>query len=119
MFRSSPPRSGAIVILLSLAPGLAARAQPAAAPVAPSGYLGARVSPAAGGGGGILVREVTPGGPAARAGLKAGDRIVRLGDEQVRDVEAFLRAVATGRPGDRVGLAILRDGREQGLAVTL
>jgi S1-C subfamily serine protease len=107
----------AVLVLLTV--GLVAQAQPGGAPEAPRGYLGILVGPAEEGGTGVMVREVTAGSPAAKAGLKSGDRVVKLGDEDVTDVERFLRAVAAKKPGDKLTLGVLRDGKEQKLTVTL
>src|SRR5262249_18568492 len=83
------------------------------------GYLGVIVGPAEEGGNGILVLDVTPDSPAAQSGLKKGDKIVKLDDKEVPNVEQFLRAVAGKKPGDKINLGILRDGKEQNLGVTL
>lgn len=113
-------RSGLIAMQLLLTATLMAWAQPGIDPEAPPrSYLGISVAPVEEGGAGILVGEVTPDGPAAKSGLKKGDRVVKLGDEEVRDVEKFLRAIAARKPGDKLKLGVLRDGKEQSLTVTL
>jgi serine protease Do len=66
---------------------------------------------------GVLVRSVKPGSPAAKAGLRAGDVIVKAGDERVskpRDVSQALRSAGKSLP-----LTILRDKREMTVTVTL
>src|SRR5262245_61264750 len=110
-----PLRSGVITTLVLLTSGLVAWAQPGDDPETRRGYLGVLVGPAEESGNGILVREVTPGGPAAKSGLRKGDRVVKLEDEEVRDVEKFLRAVAAKKPGDKLKLGVLRDGKEENL----
>lgn len=112
-------RTRSIAMLLLLTFGLAAWAQPGSAPESPRAYLGILMGPAEEGSAGIVVREVTPDGPAAKAGLKSGDRVVKLGDEDVTNVEKFLTAVAARKPGDKLALGILRDGKAQQLTVTL
>jgi len=82
-------------------------------------YLGVRVSPAEDNERGIVVREVTPASPAAKAGLKSGDRVVKMDDQDVTDVEKFLQAVSARKPGDKLNLRIVRDGREQDVAAVL
>jgi serine protease Do len=82
-------------------------------------YLGILVDPAEDGQRGILVREVTPSSPAAKAGLRSGDRIVKFDDRDVTDVRKFLQTVAARKPGEKLNLRVLRDGREQDLAVTV
>jgi S1-C subfamily serine protease len=61
----------------------------------------------------LFVARVTPGGPAERSGLKAGDIIVGVGGKRVRDMADFLRkAWAQGDAGVEVPLDILRLGAD-------
>jgi serine protease Do len=99
--------------------GIMADAQPKEVPQPPRGHLGVVIAPSEEGGLGIVVREVAPDSPAAKAGLKKGDRITKLANEEVRDVEKFLQAVAAKKPGDQLELGVLRDGKEENVAVTL
>ena len=68
---------------------------------------------------GILVSDVSPGGPAARAGLKRGDVIVAIDGKPVEDVGHFRNHIAGTPPGTTEKLTILRDGREQTLEVAI
>ncbi|WEX10636.1 Do family serine endopeptidase [Chelativorans sp. AA-79] len=68
---------------------------------------------------GALIAEVEPGSPAAEAGLKAGDVIVSLNDEQVEDPRELSRAVGQRDPGETVNLSVRRDGEEVGVELTL
>jgi serine protease DegQ len=68
---------------------------------------------------GVLVMEVGDGTPAAKAGLQPGDVIVRLDDKQIDTVEDLFGELRQHRPGDRVTLTVVRDGREQRLTATL
>jgi putative serine protease PepD len=76
---------------------------------------------------GVVVRSVTPGGPAAKAGLKAsatamstdGDRLVAVDGKPVNDPEDVATAIEMRKPGDTVELEVERDGRRQKLDVTL
>ncbi|WP_420479505.1 Do family serine endopeptidase [Brevundimonas sp. FT23028] len=66
---------------------------------------------------GAYVNSVTAGGPADRAGLQAGDVVLTLNGEKVRDSNDLTRRVGQARPGDNLRLEIWRDGRRQTLNV--
>jgi putative serine protease PepD len=68
---------------------------------------------------GAKVASVASGGPAAAAGLRAGDVITRLGDATVSDSSGLVAAIATHRPGDRVDVTVRRGAQTLHLAVTL
>jgi serine protease Do len=68
---------------------------------------------------GALVQDVSPDGPAARAGLKPGDIIIKRGGKAVTDTVAFRNAIAQTAPGTTVELAVWRDGKEQTFKVKL
>jgi serine protease Do len=71
-------------------------------------------------GAGVLVREVTPGSAAAKAGLQAGDVIVKVGDTDVQTLSDLRRALPHDFEGKRkLTLTIVRDRHEQSLAVEL
>ena len=69
--------------------------------------------------GGVLVREVTEDGPAARAGIEAGDVVTTFDGERVRTVEEFLGALRESEPGDRVDVEIVRQDETRTVQVTL
>lgn len=58
-------------------------------------------------------------GPADKAGIKAGDIIVKIGDQQVGQHGGVSSLVAAYKPGDTIDITVLRDGKEQKLSVTL
>jgi S1-C subfamily serine protease len=68
---------------------------------------------------GIVVAQIAPGGPADRAGLKAGDVITALNGTEVNDINAFRNQVAGAGPGSEVTLTVLRDGRQQEIRAKL
>jgi S1-C subfamily serine protease len=70
---------------------------------------------------GAVVREVTEGGPAERAGLSEGDVITQIDGEPVAGPSDVLDAIADHAPGDAVTLTVYStDGGEQReLEVTL
>jgi len=79
-------------------------------------YLGVQVSD---GGSGAGLAAVTAGGPAADAGLRAGDKIVAVDGRSVHGSAALMAAVDAHAPGDRVTVAVQRDGRRVELEVRL
>jgi serine protease Do len=70
-------------------------------------------------GAGALVAEVIDDAPAAKAGMKAGDVILRLGDQVVPDARNLRMQVAALQPGSEVELTVHRDGREERLRLTI
>jgi len=68
---------------------------------------------------GIRVLEVTAGGPAQRAGIRAGDLIVTLDDVPLSTLSDLQRVLAADRIGRAAGLAYVRFGELQRATVTL
>lgn len=68
---------------------------------------------------GSLVWRVVNGGPAARAGVRRGDVILRIGDHEVGNEKVLGYAVRSCDAGERVAVVVWRDGRERELNVTL
>jgi S1-C subfamily serine protease len=68
---------------------------------------------------GALVASVIPAGPAAKAGLKAGDLIVSIDGASVDDPNAFGYRFATKPLGGTAQLGILRQGRSMTLPIAL
>ena len=68
---------------------------------------------------GVGVLQVTPGSPAARAGLQAGDLVVALGGETVKSVEDVQRYLGRAPLDARVEVTVVRGGQRLALAVTL
>jgi Do/DeqQ family serine protease len=68
---------------------------------------------------GALVASVVSGGPAAKAGLKAGDLIVSIDGAAVDDPNAFDYRFATKPLGGAAQLGILRQGRSMTLPIAL
>ncbi|WP_294445690.1 DegQ family serine endoprotease [uncultured Mailhella sp.] len=68
---------------------------------------------------GALIGSVLDGEPAAKAGLRAGDVIVRVGDTDIDSASALTRSVASLKPDTKVDIVVLRDGKEVKTTVTL
>jgi S1-C subfamily serine protease len=95
-----------------------ALAAPAEAP-AGKAYLGIAVQENEAGHEGVVVHGFSPESPAGKAGLKEGDRIVMAGDKAVKSFADLRDAVAAHKPGDKLALKVMRDGKEQTVDVTL
>ncbi len=68
---------------------------------------------------GIVVRQVEPSGPAARAGVKTGDIITAVNGERVESWTDFVRDIVTKKIGEAVILTIVRDRASRSLSVSL
>jgi serine protease Do len=68
---------------------------------------------------GAIVAQVTPGSPAASAGLKSGDVIEKLNGNPIEDGGTLQLDVAQMTPGTHVQLGILRNGSSQTVTITL
>ncbi len=68
--------------------------------------------------GGVAVAEVIDGSPAAKAGFRAGDKIVKVADTEVLYPET-ITTYGTEHRGEEVTYTILRDGNEQSVTATL
>ena len=68
---------------------------------------------------GELIRAVTPGGPAARAGIEQGDVIVTVAGRPVTPDESLAYLIAQQPVGSRVPIELIRNGRRQRVTVTV
>jgi serine protease Do/serine protease DegQ len=66
---------------------------------------------------GVVVVEVQPDSAAERAGLRAGDIIVRVGERAIRRVTDFDGQAAVMFVGERVPVEVLREGRNRNLVL--
>ncbi|MBI5369534.1 MAG: PDZ domain-containing protein [Planctomycetes bacterium] len=68
---------------------------------------------------GVPIAALVPGGPAAQAGLKEGDVIVKIGTQAVKDAPALIEAVTSHKVGAKVQVTFQRGDQERTLTVTL
>jgi hypothetical protein len=118
VMKISPRGIASIVVLLVCSPASAQPATaPAGAPAAPKLRLGVKLIPTDEPG--ALVSEVVTGYAAETCGLKAGDRIVKVGDAVIDDVDSFRAAVAKLGQGAVLPFTVERDGQEQELTIRM
>ncbi|TQN49025.1 putative serine protease PepD [Humibacillus xanthopallidus] len=68
---------------------------------------------------GLYVSAVTPGGPAAQAGIRAGDIILTVDGQSATSVDQLVLAALTRAEGDTVPFTISRGGARSDVTVTL
>ena len=82
-----------------------------------SGYLGLVADNREDGQPGVRILEVTPGGPADRAGLRAGDLIAGLGGVRIRELSEMAAIIEHVPPDGAIEFEVIREGRPQTLRV--
>lgn len=68
---------------------------------------------------GIIVTQVVPGSPADQARIRANDIVAKVNDQAIDAEHPLPSVMVKFRPGDRVKLTFIRDGKEQAVDVTL
>jgi serine protease Do len=68
---------------------------------------------------GVMIAGVEPSGPAAKAGLREGDVVVRLNNRPCESPAQLRNAVAAGGVGKPVQMEIIRNGKRQTVSVVL
>jgi S1-C subfamily serine protease len=82
-------------------------------------YLGVASADATSTANGATLGSVAPGGPAASAGLQAGDVVTRIGTAAIHGANDLVAAIAGHAPGDKVPLTVQRGSRTLSVTVTL
>ena len=70
-------------------------------------------------GDGALVQSVQSGGPAAKAGIRAGDIVVSIDGTRIDTMDALIAQIIQKSVGDSVAVGILRDGKRQTMSAKL
>jgi serine protease Do len=68
---------------------------------------------------GAIVTQVTPNAPGAKAGLRVGDLITSIDGHNVSDASSLQVVVEQTKPGNTIKLAVMRDGKNMEIPVTL
>lgn len=68
---------------------------------------------------GALVADVTKDSPAEKAGIKQGDIIQKINNQPVMDVGSLRNTVALIKPGSKISLVVLRNGKPLNLSVEI
>ena len=68
---------------------------------------------------GVLVADVLPDSPAAAAGVRSGDVIVRAAGQPMQEYRDLTRLIAGTRAGTKVNLEVIRDGKSRNIDVTV
>ncbi len=68
---------------------------------------------------GVLISEVVKDSPADKAGLKAGDVIIAVGDEEIEEQDDVVEEIREREEGDEVDIVVVRKGRKKTLTAEL
>ena len=68
---------------------------------------------------GVFVFDLTPGGPADRAGVESGDVVVEFDGRKITSVEDLYAALRETSPGDTASLKLIRQGKDESVDVRL
>ncbi len=71
------------------------------------------------GGNGVLVSEVVEDSPANKAGLKAGDIIIKVGAEDIENANDLTKTIRSYEPDTKVSVSVIRNGKKKKLEAVL
>ena len=87
------------------------------------GWLGLKIQPLeeeiSGLSGGVLVSDVSVGGPAEKSGIKAGDIIYSYNDRAVQNTKEFSRRVAESKIGSEGKIGLWRNGQKRDVNIVI
>jgi thiol-disulfide isomerase/thioredoxin len=83
------------------------------------GWLGVALEPPGAEGGGVRVSHVVRTSPAEKAGIREGDRLVRVAGSVVSSPREVISLLSGHPQGDAVGITLVRGGKEVSVSVTL
>jgi Tol biopolymer transport system component len=69
--------------------------------------------------GGVLLSDVRAGGPAEKAGIKGGDRIVEMAGTRIENLYDMTYALQDHKPGETIDVVVVRNGERKTLRATL
>ncbi len=70
-------------------------------------------------GNGVLISEVVKDSPAEKAGLKAGDIIIKVDDDVIENAGDLRSVIRSYKPEEKVSISVIRDGKKKKLNATL
>jgi hypothetical protein len=82
-------------------------------------YFGSIPDMGAGDDNGMRLSGVSPGGPAEKSGLKAGDVIVEFAGKPVKNIYDYTDALGTCKPGDVVTVVVVRGANKERLSLSV
>ncbi|ABF40437.1 Peptidase S1C, Do [Candidatus Koribacter versatilis Ellin345] len=68
---------------------------------------------------GVTVANVTPNGPAQKAGIQTGDTIVSVDGKPVKNGDELVADISARKPGSTAKVGFVRNGKEQSASVTI
>jgi RNA polymerase sigma factor (sigma-70 family) len=67
----------------------------------------------------VTVQDVFADSPAAKAGIEAGDVLLKIGDKEITEPDEAVKLIQATKPGDKVTIHFKHDGKEKKATVTL
>ena len=68
---------------------------------------------------GLVIENLDPNGPGAKAGLQTGDILTKLDNKALEGVRSAMDTIAEAKPGTKVTVSILRNGKPLNLTLTV